>query len=324
MALPAQAANFRTLIWASPKYSWHELVALPLLLRREGADLLHSPHYVLPPRCPCPAVVTIHDLIHLRFPEHLATPLHQVYARMMLGLAVRRARRIITVSEHSRRDIVRLLGAAEDRVQVVPNGVDPRFRPVQDEARLDAVRRRYELPKRFVLSVGNINPHKNVLGLLQAFERVGSQEDLDLVLVGESVRQDGKVQGVRAAIARARRVRHIPRVPHEELPAFYTLAEMFVTPSLYEGFGLTPLEAMACGAPLVAGRTSSLPEVLGDAPVWVDPTQPESIAAGLLRMAGDEALRKRCIASGLARAQAFSWRRAAEQTLEVYRQALGG
>lgn len=314
--------RFHPVLCKAPKYSWRELVVLPRLLWRERVELFHSPHYVVPPWCPCPVVVTIHDLIHLRFPELLATPLHRMYARLMLRRTARQARRIITVSEHSKGDIVAMLRVPAERVRVIPNGVDARFRPVQDEAALEGVRRRYALPKRFVLCVGSINPHKNVPGLLAAFEKVAAQEDVDLVLVGESARRDAKVQAVREAIGRTARVRQIPHVPHQELPALYSLAEVFVTPSLYEGFGLTPLEAMACGAPVVAARSASLPEVLGDAALWVEPRDVQGLAQGLLRLCDDAALRQELAEKGRTRAARYSWEAAARQTLDVYREVL--
>jgi glycosyltransferase involved in cell wall biosynthesis len=209
-------------------------------------------------------------------------------------------------------------------VRVVHNGVATDFRPVEDGVRLQAVRERYGLPKRFVLCVGNLNPHKNVLGLLAAFPRVRQHEDVELVVVGESARRDPKVRAVRDAIAAAAHVHHVPHVPHEQLPALYSLAEVYVTPSLYEGFGLTPLEAMACGTPVVAARTSSLPEVLGDAARWCDPRDPAGIAAALLELLADPGRREAYVGLGLERARLYSWRRAAQQTLDVYREALTG
>jgi glycosyltransferase involved in cell wall biosynthesis len=324
LELPEAAQGGRIEPCAAPKYSVRELWSLPLRLWRAGADLLHSPHYVLPPLRSCPAVVTVHDLIHLRFPESLASRLGPVYARLMLRLSTRSARRILTVSEHSKRDMIELLGVEPERVRVVPNGVDERFRPLRDEKRLEAVRRHWGLPKRFALCVGNINPHKNVPRLLQAMRLVSAEEDVERVLVGESVRRDPKVQAIREALARERAVRHVPFVPHAELPAFYSLAELLVTPSLYEGFGLTPLEAMACGTPVVAARRASLPEVLGDAAEWVDPERPEDIARGVLRLCTDRPRREELAALGTERARLYSWRRSAEQTLELYTEALDG
>lgn len=318
----AGTERFNAVVCRSPNYSMRELFALPALLRREKAELFHSPHYVLPPRLPCPAVVTVHDLIHLRFPELLATGLHRFYAWWMLRSSTRNAQRVLTVSQHSKRDLIEMLGVPETKIRVVGNGVSPAFRRITDQAALDRVEGRYGLPKRFILCVGNINPHKNVARLLQAFEQVVRHEDLDLVLVGESVRRDEKVQAIRKAIALAGRVVHVPHVPREQLPALYSLAELFVIPSLYEGFGLTPLEAMACGTPVAAAHRASLPEVLGEAALWFDPEDVQDMAAKLAQLAGDAALREDLSIRGRQRAGLYSWQSVARQTVEAYREVL--
>jgi glycosyltransferase involved in cell wall biosynthesis len=313
-------------IWRSAtagRYSLRELWQLALAARRDRADLYHAPHYVCPPWLPCPAIVTVHDLIHLRFPPRHRHPLAPVYARVMLRLVVRRARRLITVSESTRRDLVERLGARPERVRVIPNGVGAPFVPPEpaDQDR-DGPLRELGVSPPYFLFAGNPLPHKNVARLLAAF--AGLPPALGrLVLVGIPVRARVGVERLRAAPGLGERVQILPPVPAPVLARLYQSATVVVCPSLWEGFGLAALEAMACGAPVVASNRGGLPEVVGDAGLLVSPTDVDALREAMYTLAGQEPLRAALRARGLARARAFSWRHVAEATVTVYREALG-
>jgi glycosyltransferase involved in cell wall biosynthesis len=321
------AGNFVPVVDGSAGYSFSEHVTIPAKLRRLGADLLHSPHYVLPFLCPRPTVVTIHDCIHLLFPEYLPNRAALHYARLMMGRAVERSALVFTVSEASRRDILRFYPRADpERVIVVPNAIDPAILEHPGEEEMERVRERYQIRGRFLLFAGNIKPHKNLGRLIAAFgllkQRPG-HEDVKLLILGEEINAYGALRRAVESAGVRQDVRFFGFVPDSTLSALYRLASAFAFPSLYEGFGLPPLEAMASGTPVVTSRLSSLPEVVGDAAVLVDPYSVEDIAAGLERILGDEALRQTLVARGKARAADFSWERSVQAIHDGYMRVLG-
>lgn len=322
---PAAGSNFQAVVETSRPYSLGEQWRIPRAVARAGADLLHEPHYVLPPLVRCRSVVTIHDCIHLRFPEYLPNRTAFVYAHTMMRLAARKADRVLTVSDASKRDILHYTGVAPEKVVVIPNGLDARFAAAPDADAIDRVRQRFQLDHPFVLYVGNIKPHKNLGRLIAAFAsmRGDGPDGLKLVVIGDEA---SKHPGLRQAVHRHRLDKHVRFLgfqPAATLVTFYRLARAFVFPSLYEGFGLPPLEAMANETPVVTSNVSSLPEVAGGAAILVDPYDVASIADGIRRVVTEEALREELIAKGRARAREFSWARAAAATLGVYRQVLG-
>ena len=316
--------NFRAVPETAKPYSVGEQAWIPLSLVRERAHLLHEPHYVLPPAVRCRTVVTIHDCIHLMFPQYLPGKLAHVYARLSMWSAVHKADRILTVSEASKKDILRFFGVEQQKVAVIYNAIDERFLAPADEERMDQVRQRYQLDYPFLLYVGNIKAHKNIERLIDAFGRVraGGLDDLRLLIIGDEI---SKYPPLRQAVHRHRLdkyVRFLGFQPYDTLAAFYRLARAFVFPSLYEGFGLPPLEAMACGTPVVTSNVSSLPEIAGGAAVLVDPYDTESIAEGIKRAVADETLRAELIAKGLARARDFSWGQSVSKIHRIYMEVL--
>lgn len=323
---PARLRGVRGLRWrpepARP-YSGTELWRLALRARRDRVDLFHAPHYVCPPLLPCPAVVTIHDLIHLRVRDPRRPWLAPLYARVMLRLAVRRAARIITVSESTRVDLETRLGASPARIRVVPNGVAPDFQPALDAALVVQALAALGVAAPYFLFVGNPLPHKNLPALLDAFAGLPAAAGR-LVLVGIPPRARPGVMAACTARGIVPRVTILAPVPGDRMPCLYQGATALVCPSLWEGFGLPALEAMACGTPVLAGARGALPEVVGGAAVLVDPTDVDALREGMYTLAGQESLRAALRASGLARARAFSWRRAAEATIAVYREAVPG
>lgn len=321
------AENFVPVVENSAGYRVKEHFSIPRHLERLGADLLHSPHYVLPLLCRKPAVVTIHDCIHLLFPQYLPNRFALSYAKYMIKHAVHKSAAILTVSEASRRDILRFYPEADpDRIQVVPNAIDDAILEEPGEEERERVTERYQIRGRYVLYAGNIKPHKNLDRLIAAFgilKQTAGHEDVKLMIIGDEVNKWGSLRRSVEAAGVRQDVRFFGFVPDHTLSALYRMASVFAFPSLYEGFGLPPLEAMACGTPVVTSKISSLPEVVGDAAILVDPYDVEDIAAALVRVLDDEPLRKDLIARGHERVAHFSWERSVKAIHESYMKVLG-
>ena len=321
------AENFVPIVDGSTAYRIKEHVSIPLKVRRLGADLLHSPHYVLPLLCRQRSVVTIHDCIHLLFPEYLPNRLAPRYAREMMGSAIRRSDLVLTVSEASRRDILSFYPkTAPEHVEVVPNAIDGAILEDPGEEEMERVRERYQIRGRFVLYAGNIKPHKNLERLITAFGQLKQRpghDDVKLLIIGDEVNRYGALRRSVEAAGIRQDVRFFGFVPEMTLAALYRLAAAFAFPSLYEGFGLPPLEAMACGTPVLTSRISSLPEVVGDAALLVDPYDVDDIASGLERILGDDALRAGLVSRGHARVKQFSWERSVRAIHASYMKVLG-
>jgi glycosyltransferase involved in cell wall biosynthesis len=316
----ALGPNFRTVLESSKNYSLREQIHVPWVLRREKPDLFHAPHYVLPPAVACRSVVTIHDCIHLMFPQYLPNRAAYAYARGSMWSAARKADRILTVSEASKRDILHFFNVPPEKVVVVPNAIDERFLVQPPDIELQRVRERYQLQHGFILYTGNIKPHKNLVRLIEAFSqiRLGPFQELKLLIIGDEI---SKLPALRRAVHELKlhkHVRFLGYIPDETLAVLYRSAEVFVFPSLYEGFGLPPLEAMASGTPVVTSNTSSLPEVTGGAAVLVDPYDVESIVDGVRRVLTDPSLAAELRRKGPLRAREFSWARSVARTKELY------
>ena len=317
--------RFRPVVENAGAYSIREQVALPIDLRRESAELFHAPHYVLPPLTPCRSVVTIHDCIHLRFPQYLPNKIGYAYARGQMWAATHKAARVITVSEASKRDILRYFRVPESRIDVIYNAIDDRFWQQPDTEEIARVRERYRLDDPFVLYAGNIKPHKNLERLIEAFHTLRQDSDLahvKLLIIGDEI---SKYATLRRAVHRYKLHKHVRFfgfVPDKTLAVLYRLARVFVFPSLYEGFGFPPLEAMASGAPVITSNVSSLPEVVGDAALLIDPLNPSEIADAMRRVLMDSDLREDLRQRGRRRVQEFSWERSVRRVREIYDEVL--
>jgi glycosyltransferase involved in cell wall biosynthesis len=314
--------NFRTVLEPSPNYSLREQIHVPWVLHREKPDVFHAPHYVLPPATRRRSVVTIHDCIHLMFPQYLRNRGAYFYARASMWSAAHQAHRILTVSEASKRDIIHFFSVRPEKVVVVYNAIEERFSETPSEEAIERVRERYQLNHPFVLYVGNIKPHKNLVRLIEAFAELRRRgfDELKLLIIGDEI---SKLPALRRAVHTHRlhkHVRFLGYLEDETLASLYRLASVFVFPSLYEGFGLPPLEAMASGTPVVTSNVSSMPEVTGDAAVLVDPYSVESIVEGIARVLTDPALSSDLRRKGIARAREFSWDRSVQRTRQVYQE----
>jgi glycosyltransferase involved in cell wall biosynthesis len=322
--LPA-AVQLRRASWrvARPlgRLAWEQLV-LPVALARARVDVCHGPAHAMPAACPCPAVVTVHDLSFFRTPR--AFPRAQgFYLRAATRLSVRRAAALIAVSAFTARELVALLGAPAARVHVVPNGVDPMFRPVTPDE-VDRVRARLALPAHFLLTVGTLQPRKNLGTLLAGYAALSAASPAtpDLVIAGGSGWGGVAPEAEAARLGIGDRVHVLGYVDDADLPALYRGADVLAYPSRYEGFGLPALEAMACGTPVAVADAASLPEVTGDAAIHVDPDDPSAWAVALGALLADDARRGALVEAGLARAARYTWSRAARETAGVYAHVL--
>ena len=270
-------------------------------------------------------IVTIHDVIPLVLPWAFP-PRHRLVLATALARIRKQAEMVIVPSRAAAEDVVHFLRVERERISVIPMGCEPRFQPVEDPLRAAALRRRYNLPERYILFVGTLEPRKNVQTLLRAFAQVIAetpQDGLTLVIAGGKGWGGEDYMSTVGALKLHAHVRFAGYVEDEHLPELYRSALLFVYPSLYEGFGLPVLEAMACGTPVITSNRASLPEVAGDAALLVDPTRPEALAAAMTSIIGDGDLRQALRAKGLARARTFTWDAVAQQTIAIYR-AVGG
>ena len=300
------------------RIAW-EQAAQPLELRRARADIHHSLSYALPLAWAGRSVLTIYDLSFLRFP-HLFNRGNRLYKALLTRLSARRADRIVTISEHGRAEVVELLGVPPERVAVAYPGVDERFAPLP-RAEVEAFRARAGLPRRCILYLGTLEPRKNVAALVRAYATLRREQELPhkLVLAGGVGWQASPIYALVEELGLRDDVLFPGFVTAEEQVLWYNAADLFAYPSLYEGFGLPPLEAMACGVPVVASDRASLPEVVGDAGRLVDPERPGALAEALGAVLGDSAARERMAAAGPERARRFTWGAMTEQVLAVYR-----
>jgi len=306
---------------------WFEQAGILLAGRRANIDILHSPYWTNPLWSPWPTVVTVHDVIQLVLPEYQTLARQRIYFALVTQ-AVKRATAVITVSECSKRDLVRTVGYPAERVHVIENAIPETLRPVHDEAALAAVRARYHLPERFVLYLGANDRRKNLDGLIRGWAGLPAslRDTYPLVIAGRQWPHDHPLypdpRKTVSQLALGDRVIFTGGLRQEDKDAALSAATVFAFPSHYEGFGLPVLEAMACGTPTLTANTSSLPEVAGDAAILVDPASDAAITDGLARLLESPERRQELSERGLARAARYRWSSVAERTVAVYRQAL--
>ncbi len=313
--------NFRRVSLWTPSHHRLERYALNVELMRLGLDVLHSPDFIPPHRPSCRSVITVHDLAFLLYPHFLTKESARYYGH--IDEAVRWTDHIIAVSKSTKRDTMQHLGVPEEKITVVYEAANPIFRPVDREKARQEVRDRHGVDGPFILFVSTIEPRKNVPTLLRAMWQLQQcyKQDVRLVVAG------GKGWLFEDAFALVEeldlddQVHFVGRVSSEDLLYLYNAAEMLAHPAFYEGFGLPPLEAMACGLPPVVSNVASLPEVVGDAGLLIDPHDTDELTVALWRLLNDSDLREEMRTKGLRQAERFSWERAARETQEIYRLA---
>ena len=313
--------NLDVAVAESPSGRLWTLIALPGLASRLGVDLVHL-QYVGPPWLPCPIITTVHDCSFELFPQTF-TKRDGAWLRWLVPRTARKAAAVVGVSETTRQDLIRLYKLLPDRVFAAPNGISQVYRPAGDEA-VSAVRERYGLAEEYLLSVGVLQPRKNLLGLINAMAEARRRHGLTtpLAIVGKKGWLFEQIFEVVEALHLTDQVIFCGYVPDEDLPALYTGAALTLYPSLYEGFGLPPLESMACGTPAVVSTTPALVEVTGDAAPHLPPTDAVVWADTIVKLLGDPAERARLAKVGRARAAEFTWERSAAVHLNAYRRAL--
>lgn len=306
---------------------WEQFVQ-PWILWRQGIDLLHSLAFGVPVCSPCRSLVTVYDLSFLKYPRSFRTG-NRLYLSQLMRLSASRASHFIAISENTARDMIRLLGIEADRISVIPCGVEKHFHPVPRQE-IEDFRRKKAIPERMILYLGTIEPRKNITTLISAFHllhRMWPNEDLGgdspkLVIAGGRGWKWEEVFRLVEALDLGDQIIFPGFVPDTELLLWYNAAECFAYPSRYEGFGLPVLEAMACGTPVIASDSSSLPEVVGDAGLTAPPDDVEGFADALRSVLTDGGLRGRLREQGLQRAAGFSWEETTRRTLEVYDRVL--
>jgi len=320
---------------------WVEQIETPGVLRDISGALYHGLAFVAPLRAPCPTVITVHDLSFITRPE-THKPLNRIYLSLFTRWSCRRAARVIAVSEWTRRDVISRLGVAPERIDVIPHGVHPRFKPLPADE-VAAFKRERGISDQAIFFLGSLEPRKNLVTLIEAFGRVRSQESAvssQKSVVSSQMTEDrgqrteaqliiGGAPGWKyepifarvKALGLESRVRFVGPIAQEALPAWYNACAVFAYPSLYEGFGLPALEAMACGAPVVTSNATSLPEVVGDAGLMVDPLDVRGLAGALAGVLSDPGRRQQMRVASLRRAAQFTWQATAARTVETYMRA---
>ena len=303
-------------------YAWMQ-IGQPIQISREGLDLYHGPNFVAPLAAPCPTVITIHDLSSFIMRESHRW-MNNIIQRVLVPSSARRSRAIIAVSETTRNDVVRILSIPVQKIRVIPEAVDGIFEPVADNEARSRVLSKFGLPQKYILFVGTLEPRKNIPSLLEAYARLIHSGDIEHRLVlagGKGWGGDAIYQKMRSLKIEAQ-VIFTGYVAREDMPALYSMADLFVYPSLYEGFGLPPLEAMACGTPTIVSDGSSLSSVVADAGLKVDPLDVSGLAEALRRVLLDKGLRRDLIKRGKKRVKCYSWEAAARETLALYQEVV--
>ena len=304
----------RRLIW--------EQTVLPQLARRAGIDLLHSPHYTRPLELVCASVVTFHDMTFFLYPQ-LHTRAKRLFFPSIMRMSARRAEAIIADSESTRRDAVRILDIPEEKIFTVPLGIGEEFHPITDVSLLEDCRRRYNLPQVFMLYVGLVEPRKNLPLLLDAYARLAKEEDPPpLIVVGRLGWMYEDVFRQIEALHLQNQVHFTGYIPDSDLPLVYNLAQSLLYPSRYEGFGFPPLEAMACGTPVITTAVSAMQDQVGDAGLLVPPQDEQALTEAMRRLLHDRALREALSIRGRRQAEKFTWNQTANKTLKIYQQVV--
>lgn len=316
--------TFRVVVESAPVYSLRELAALSLQIVKQRLDLYHATHYVLPWLLPSKVVVTIHDIIHLLYPDFLPNRFAFLYAQRMIGRSLSRGDRIITVSGNTRADLLRYFDVDNRKLEVIYNGVEDLYRRRVGPEELEHWQLALGITPPYLLFVGNPKPHKNLDTVVKAYARARRQAGFTapLVCVGNRAANEFKIRQRAESLGVGSHVRLLGHVPQEALPAIYQGATLFLYPTLYEGFGLPIVEAMASGLPVITSNTSALKEIGQGYALLVEPLDVGGMADAIARAMTDAELRHDLAERGLRRAEDFRWQEAAAKTLSIYRSLL--
>lgn len=307
----------------APHYSFAEQIKFPLIMRKEKLDIMHFTHFNAPILYNRPFIVTIHDLTLTLFPgQKMVAPLHRLAYHMVIRHAVRKAKKVIAVSKNTKKDLSRYLNVPGKKVEVIYEGVNAEFREIKGH-RLEIVRQKYDIKKPFLLYTGVFRSHKNLVNLIKAFNilRRNYKLDINLVITG---REDKFYPEVKEAIEKLNLKNDVilpGLVPEEDLISLYNSATVYVFPSLYEGFGLPPLEAMRCGTPVACSNASCMPEICGNAALFFSPHDINDMAKKIHKLCSDARIQKNFIKLGFEQVKKFSWEKMAEETLKLYNEA---
>lgn len=313
--------NVKVIPFNEKIYSPGEQIHFPYgELGKENADLIHFPHYNVPFFYRGRYVVTVHDLIHIKYPQYLKNTVARLYAKKLMKHAIAHAGHIFTVSNCSKKDLMEYFQIPENEITVTYNATDNRFHK-KSLKEVGYLRDQYNIAnnKKIILYVGNLKPHKNLRTLLEAYSKLKNRDHYVLLLVGKAF-DHNQIQDTEALYGIERGVITTGKVDNETLVDLYNIADMFVLPSLYEGFGIPPLEAMACGTPVVCSNASSLPEVVGDAALLFDPLNAKELAKDIERLSEDKALYDKLVRRGFSRVGMFNWDRTVSRTKETIRE----
>ena len=314
---PRSSKLLRTVDTINRELIWQQFI-LPAEVKKNGADILHSPAMICPVRCAVPIILTALDAYIIRSPKSFSL-WQRNCMNYYLPKSLERADRIIAISHFTKREILELFPhIPEEKITVTWLGVDKRFHIINDDIK-QLVRDQYHFDKPFILSVSTIEPRKNLKTLIRAFARIKDKIDHDLVLTGAYGWKSKDLYDLISELKLNDRVKFPGYVNLEDLPAIYNLADLFIYPSLYEGFGLPPLEAMACGCPVITTNVASIPEVVGEAACTLDPLDIDALAHAMMSLVHDESERSSLKLKGLVQAAPFTWERCASETLDVYK-----
>jgi glycosyltransferase involved in cell wall biosynthesis len=316
--LPKFPGNISVIKESAGKYSIQEHLTIPAKLRKLKVDLYHSPHYVVPLVKTKPTLTVISDLIHLRFKANLKRAGAYNYAKFMIKHALKSSDCIVTISQWSKTDILQLCNFQKSDINVIYGAVDDRFQKITDDAILRAVFEKVDIPDQYILYTGSFKEHKNIARLIQAFSRLKRKQCPFLILAGDRIEKYKHLQALINELDLQKNIINPGWLNLEEFIALYSGAAAFVFPSLYEGFGLSPLEAMKCRTPVVSSDAACMPEILGEAALYFDPYSVEDMAGKIRDVLGDNKLRRALIEEGAAQVQKYSWRRSANKYLELY------
>ncbi|MFH0732438.1 MAG: glycosyltransferase family 1 protein [Candidatus Omnitrophota bacterium] len=300
--------------YTAPIYSAQEQLNAPF--SKYNLDILHCPHFNIPYFYPGKLIVTVHDLIYLIFPESAPSKAAVIYANAMMSRSIKRAAATIAVSENTKKDILHFFKHAKpDKIKVIYEAADPCFKNIADRNELSGIKKKYNLPDRFILYVGSLKHHKNLQGAIDVYLSLKEKiKAYDFVVVGRPHKREAHIQDM----VKAAGARFLGEVPSEDLFGIYNLADCLLHPSFYEGFGLTVLEAFACGISVVCSNRASLPEVASDAAILVEPDNIKNMANAVFEVLTNENLRRETIKNGYKKVQQFSWEKAATRTIQLY------